>query len=103
MKHGFAALALALAFAGGALIGPAGASALTLVIAPFALPALIVESAQPAPGPGWSWVAGHWEWRGHWVWMHGYWTRRPRPDAVRVDGRWVERGGRWVWVEGRWR
>jgi hypothetical protein len=103
VKQGYVALALALTLGGGALIGATNASAFALIIAPSAPPAVIVETASPAPGPEWSWIAGHWDWRGRWVWEHGYWTKRPHPGAVWVGGAWVIRGGGWVWVEGRWR
>jgi hypothetical protein len=85
------------------VVDPTSASAFTVVIAPFAPPALLIEAAPPAPGPGWYWIAGHWDWRSRWVWVHGYWTRRPRPSAVWIDGRWVARGGGWAWIDGRWK
>lgn len=103
MKHGVMALAIALALAGGALFRPTNASAFALIIAPFAPPAVVVETASPAPGPDFVWVGGRWDWQGRWVWVHGYWARRPHPGARWVGGAWVVRGGGWVWVDGHWR
>lgn len=48
-----------------------------------------------APGPGYVWTEGYWDWRGGgWRWVEGRWMRPPRPRAVWVPGRWVENRGR---------
>jgi len=76
--------------------------------------ALYVRTAPPpprhavvgyAPGPGWVWTDGYWDWRGNrWFWVDGRWMRPPHPRAVWVPGRWVEtRHGRWAFQRGRWR
>ena len=45
----------------------------------------------PAPRPGWAWVPGFWEWRGHrHVWVSGHWVRE-RHGYYYAPGRWVAR------------
>ena len=44
-----------------------------------------------APGPGFVWVDGYWDWR------------PPRPGAVWVPHRWVPYGRRYRFVRGYWR
>ena len=45
-----------------------------------------------APGPGYMWTDGFWDWRGGgWAWVSGRWMRAPRPRAVWVPGYWEER------------
>ena len=58
-----------------------------------------------APGPGYVWVAGEWNWDGHvWVWTVGSWVSPPYPQAVWVAGGWgFEPNGRRHWVPGHWR
>ena len=58
-----------------------------------------------APGPGFVWTDGFWDWRGgSYVWVSGRWTRPPRPRAVWVPGNWVERPHRgWEFHRGHWR
>lgn len=83
-------------------------------------PAPVSEAPSPQPGPGYSWIAGHHEFRnGAWSWVPGQWvsgTIRPLPapiveappaappsDSARwVPGYWSFNGGDWVWVRGRW-
>jgi outer membrane lipoprotein SlyB len=75
-------------------------------------PAETVEQAPPppqtdavvvAPGPGYIWVPGAWEWRGRWVWAGGYWALPPYPGGVWVEGYWVHGPYGWHRVPGRWR
>ena len=58
-----------------------------------------------APGPGFVWTEGFWDWRGRgYAWVPGRWMRPPRPHAVWVPGTWVERPRRgWVLRRGYWR
>lgn len=56
-----------------------------------------------APGPGYVWVDGYYDWRGRYVWVPGSWMRPPRPRAVWVPGRFEHRGRRHEWVRGYWR
>lgn len=78
-------------------------------------PETVVASDQPpppqmetvfvAPGPGYVWVNGDWQWNGvGWVWVGGRWAVPPWPGAVWVRGSWY-RGpfGGWRHTRGRWR
>ncbi|HEX4120602.1 MAG TPA: YXWGXW repeat-containing protein [Verrucomicrobiae bacterium] len=57
-----------------------------------------------APGPGYVWTAGYYDWNGAaWLWLPGRWLRPPHPGAVWWGGHWDRRHGRRVWVRGRWR
>jgi len=74
------------------------------IIVPEAPPTVRVETQTVAPGAGYIWVAGHWQWTGtRYAWVSGHWVSRPRPAAVYVEGHWLRRPGGWVWVEGHWR
>jgi len=56
-----------------------------------------------APGPGYVWIRGSWEWHGRWVWVGGYWAAAPYPAAVWVEGYWVRGPYGWHHVPGHWR
>lgn len=64
-----------------ALLAMVSASALAAI----AIPALAdgYEIVPPAPGPGYVWKQGHWNWNGYRnVWVAGYWALRgDRPPA----------------------
>jgi hypothetical protein len=62
-----------------------------------------VETIVVAPGPGYVWVGGDWEWRGRWVWMSGGWVLPPYPRAVWVRGSWFRGPQGWRHTPGRWR
>ncbi|MFI5143027.1 MAG: hypothetical protein ACHQQS_07285 [Thermoanaerobaculales bacterium] len=65
-------------------------------------PAPYVEAQVVAPGPGYVWIGGWWEWHNRWAWRNGYWAVPPHPRATWVAGRW-DRGPRgWRWRPGRW-
>jgi hypothetical protein len=50
------------------------------------------------------WIRGHYVWSdGRWWWTRGYWSHRPRPGVVWVDGRYEHRRGSYVYVGGTWR
>jgi hypothetical protein len=58
-----------------------------------------------APGPGYVWMNGEWQWNGAaWVWVGGQWAIPPWPNAVWVQGYWY-RGpfGGWRHAPGHWR
>jgi hypothetical protein len=57
-----------------------------------------------APGPGYVWADGYWDWRERWVWTPGRWVRPPRGHSHWEPGRW-SRGdrGRWEFHRGHWR
>ena len=56
-----------------------------------------------APGPGYVWVPGYYDWNGRYFWTPGRWAYPPRPRAVFVPGYWGRRHGRQFWVRGYWR
>lgn len=58
-----------------------------------------------APGPGFVWTEGFWDWRGGgYAWVPGRWVRPPHPRAVWVPGNWVERPHhRYEFRRGHWR
>ncbi len=57
-----------------------------------------------APGPGWVWTDGYYDWAGGgWVWRPGRWARPPHPGYMwrppryqRYDGGYRVYRGRWV-------
>jgi hypothetical protein len=61
------------------------------------------EAVVVAPGPGYVWVPGSWEWRGRWVWVGGYWAFPPSPGGIWVDAYWVRGPYGWHRVPGHWR
>jgi outer membrane lipoprotein SlyB len=73
------------------------------VVASDGPPAPQVDVVVAAPGPGYAWIPGAWEWHGRWVWVGGYWAVPPHPAAVWVEGYWVRGPYGWHRVEGRWR
>jgi hypothetical protein len=66
-------------------------------------PAPVVGVVGYAPGPGYVWIDGFWDWRGHYVWTPGYWGRPPHAHAVWVPGRAVYEHGRYHYRRGHWR
>ncbi len=62
------------------------------------------EAIGVAPGPGYVFVRGYWEWGGAaYRWVPGRWEARPHPRARWEEGRWRRARGGWYWVPGRWR
>ena len=66
-----------------------------------------VEERPAAPGPGYVWVKGEWDWDGEWKWRRGYWIKKENPKAVWVPGRWEKYSngvfGHKRWIPGHWR
>ncbi|TAL04011.1 MAG: hypothetical protein EPO07_05460 [Verrucomicrobia bacterium] len=80
--------------------------------APGSSEVVYVDSAPPpppaetivvAPGPGYVWIGGEWEWRNRWVWVGGRWAAPPRPGVVWVGGYWSRGPRGYVRVHGHWR
>jgi hypothetical protein len=71
----------------------------TVTVAP---PAPQVEVYGPAPGPGYIWMGGYWNWvGGRHVWVGGHWSS-PRPGYRWVPHTWVRQGGGWRLAAGHW-
>ncbi|HYW47578.1 MAG TPA: hypothetical protein VE959_32215 [Bryobacteraceae bacterium] len=57
-----------------------------------------------APGAGFVWTNGYWDWRGNnWAWVGGRWMRPPRARAVWVAPEWRHEGRAWRLHRGYWR
>ena len=69
----------------------------------LAPPAPPSETVIAAPGPGYVWVPGEWQWHGRWVWVGGYWAVPPHASAIWVDGYWSRGPYGWHRVPGYWR
>jgi hypothetical protein len=89
------------------------------VIVERPMPAPIIEVVPPVPHPGWSWVPGHYAWRGGaWFWVRGHYIAgvvvpmpelivetpppSPGPAWFWVRGHYVWEGHGWAWHRGRW-
>jgi hypothetical protein len=95
-----------------------GAAEAQIAIIERPMPALQVEVIPPVPHPGWSWVPGHWAWRGRWVWIRGHYFNgvvptmpvalvetpppAPGPRWFWVRGHYVWEGVGWAWHPGHW-
>jgi YXWGXW repeat-containing protein len=74
--------------------------------------ALYVQTAPPpmqyevvtvAPGPGFVWVSGYWEWSGvQYVWVSGRWQRPPSGYTVWYAPRYERRNSGWYYQRGHW-
>ncbi|MEO7580745.1 MAG: YXWGXW repeat-containing protein [Massilia sp.] len=77
------------------------ASSAAVVVVREAPPALRVEHT-PQARRGYTWVAGHWDWRrNHYTWVKGTWVR-DRHGYVYQQPSWEERDGRWHMKAGAW-
>jgi hypothetical protein len=62
----------------------------------------IPEYRPPAPGWGYVWVNGYWDWTGYdWVWNNGYWAP-PRPGFSYVGPRFIWENGQPIYYRGYW-
>ena len=63
-----------------------------------------VETPPPAPGVGFVWIGGFWDWDGgHYVWRDGRWDRPGPGHRDWVRDRWVHGHGGYVHERGHWR
>ena len=95
----------------------AGAALSACVVVPVGRPAgyhlsgdaVLVEPPPPpvevvtvAPGPGWFWIGGYWNWvGGRHVWIGGRWESR-RPGYGWAPHRWHREGPGWRPEPGHW-
>lgn len=57
-----------------------------------------------APGPGYVWTDGYYDWRGrNWVWMDGRWARPPRAGMHWEPRTWYRHGNGYRARGGHWR
>lgn len=67
-------------------------------------PALRSEVVMAAPGPGYVWVPGYWNWGGSdYVWVGGGWHRPPHDGATWHAPRWRHATRGWYMEHGEWR
>ncbi len=56
-----------------------------------------------APGPGWVWTDGYYDWAGGgWVWRPGRWVRPPHPGYVWRPPRYQRYGNGYRVYRGHW-
>jgi hypothetical protein len=62
----------------------------------------IPEYRPQAPGWGYVWVNGYWDWTGYdWVWNNGYWAP-PRPGFSYIGPRFIWENGQPIYYRGYW-
>jgi hypothetical protein len=84
-----------------ACLGPYDSAGISVAVGP---PPLRVDARIAAPGPGYLWVDGYWDWgHGDWVWVPGAWARAPHARATWVRPGYHQRHGRWYYSRGHWR
>lgn len=81
-----------------------GASETSAVVVQEAPPPPRTEVYVAAPGPGYIWMDGEWEWSGvRWVWIGGRWVYPPYPHAIWIHGDWHHGPHGWYHSRGHWR
>ncbi|HWA09602.1 MAG TPA: hypothetical protein VG838_09150 [Opitutaceae bacterium] len=64
-------------------------------------PKLLPETKPASPGPGYVWVAGHYNAvKGEWQWSAGRWSLPPTPESVWIQG--IYDPATKHWSEGHW-
>jgi hypothetical protein len=82
---------------------PAAAQVYGGVYIQTAPPSPIYETVPVAPGSGYFWVAGFWQWNGYrYAWVHGHYAYRPYAGAAWHAGHWVSGPRGWYWRTGHW-
>jgi hypothetical protein len=98
--------ALAAAALGSATLGataPASAQAYGGIYVQTGPPAPIYEPVPSAPGPGYYWVGGYWQWNGYrYVWTRGHYAYPPYGGATWHPGHWAHNRYGWSWRPGHW-
>ena len=66
-------------------------------------PAMQAEQPPPAPGPGFTWIPGFWNWTGNqYAWTPGRWEQPPQPAQTWQAPAWERDGNRFRFRPGRW-
>jgi hypothetical protein len=82
---------------------PAAAQVYGGVYIQTAPPTPIYEAVPVAPGPGYFWVGGFWQWNGYrYAWVRGHYAYRPYAGATWRAGHWVSGPRGWYWRAGHW-
>lgn len=105
-RHCLLTLAVAsAAFLGGCIVVPAGrpyAVAGGGEVITTAPPEPQVEVVTVAPGPGYFWIGGYWNWYGgRYVWAPGHWEAH-RPGYRWAPHQWQRDGRGWRASPGHW-
>ena len=96
--------ALSLVGLGAAAATPALAEPITIEIrlGTRRPPARVVEVRTVAPGVGYVWISGYWDWQySDWVWISGHWERR-RPNVYWVPAAYVPVYGYVRYIPAHW-
>jgi len=81
-----------------------GCAARGAVVVRFAPPAPRYAVVGVAPGQGYVWTEGFYDYRGGgYAWVPGRWMRPPHPRAVWVPGTWVQGHRGYEFRRGYWR
>jgi len=109
---GLALVAICCAWLAGCYVGPGyvgfGVPVVAVggpeVVVPEAPPPALGEVVTVAPGPGFIWIGGFWDWGpSGWFWVHGHWGHRPFHGAVWAGPFWEHHEHGWVLRRGHWR
>lgn len=98
------ALALSLV-AAGCYVAPPGVAIESEYEVTGPPPAVQEETVIAAPGPGYVWVGGFWNWDvglRKYAWRSGSWVRPPHPEARWITPHYEFRGGRHYYRAGHW-
>jgi hypothetical protein len=101
-RSALVAVALALGALPATSVAPQAAVAISVTIAPPALPVYVQP---PIPGPGYHWIPGYWAWDSDfddYYWVPGYWARPPRVGLLWTPGWWGWNDGVYVFHDGYW-
>jgi hypothetical protein len=81
-----------------------GCVAHSAVVVGYAPPAARYAVVGVAPGPGYIWTEGFYDYRGSgYAWVPGRWQRPPRAHAVWVPGTWAQGHRGYEFRRGYWR
>lgn len=84
-------------------LGTVSLPSLAEVVVVRQAPPALRQERTPDPRHGYTWVAGHWEWKhNRHQWVRGTWLR-DRRGYVYNQPTWAERDGKWEMSRGNWR
>lgn len=66
-------------------------------------PPITVFDQPPAPGDGYIWVPGYYQYGDYgWYWVPGQWVLPPAPNMLWTPGYWGLESGHYIWHAGYW-